>query len=85
MADDVDLGSRFEAMMDLLLQSGRYGTREEVLREGVRLLSEREARLATLDAAIERGIADADAGRVHGIDEVFERLHSRYSTAAKAG
>ena len=30
----------------------------------MRLVQDREARLATLDASIARGIADADAGRI---------------------
>ena len=34
------------------------------LREGVRLIQEREARLAALDASIARGLADAEAGQV---------------------
>ncbi|WP_244547604.1 hypothetical protein [Bradyrhizobium sp. OK095] len=34
------------------------------MREGVRLIQNREARLAALDAAIARGLDDADANRV---------------------
>lgn len=82
MAKDVDLGARFEAHVEKLLGSGRFSSREEVLREGVRLLSEREARLARLDAAIERGLADAEAGRVHEIDEVRAEMRDRYRTKA---
>ncbi len=62
--------------------SGRFTSRDEVLREGVRLLSEREARLARLDAAIERGLADAEAGRVHDIDEVRAEMRQRYRIEA---
>jgi predicted transcriptional regulator len=45
-----------------------------------RLVEEREARLVALDASIARGIADADAGRVRPISEVFENLESRLET-----
>jgi antitoxin ParD1/3/4 len=48
-------------------------TLSEVLREGVRLIQEREARLAALDTSIARGLADADAGRVKPSSEVFDR------------
>jgi antitoxin ParD1/3/4 len=58
--------------------TGRYNSKSEVLRECVRLVQEREARLATLDAAIARGLADADAGRVKPASEVFDRLEAKY-------
>jgi antitoxin ParD1/3/4 len=37
-------------------------------------------RLAALDASIARGVADADAGRVKPIPEVFDDLESRLET-----
>ena len=55
-----------------------------MLREGVRLLQEREQRLAALDAAIARGLADAEAGRVKPLGQVFRRLNAKYRAAAKA-
>jgi predicted transcriptional regulator len=42
-----------------------------------RLVQEREARLAALDASIARGVADADAGRVTSISDLFDRLETR--------
>ena len=57
--------------------------KSEVLREGVRLVQDREARLAALDASIARRIADAEAGRVHPADEVFERLKAKYREMAE--
>ena len=78
MASSVDLGPHLEAFMTKLVEKGRYGSKSEILREGVRLIEEREARLAALDAAVERGLADADAGRVTPADEVFDRLEAKY-------
>lgn len=72
MASSVDLGSRLEDVVTELVKSGRYNSRSEILREGVRLVQEREARLAALDAAIARGLADADAGRVFELQEISE-------------
>jgi hypothetical protein len=37
-----------------------------------------QRRLAQLDAAIARGIADADAGRVHDIDDVRREMRERF-------
>ena len=57
-----DLGRPLESFIAKLVESGRYNSKSEVLREGVRLVQEREARLAALDASIARGLADAEAG-----------------------
>ncbi len=51
MAQSVELGN-LEKVVDQLVKSGRYNSKSEVLREGVRLLEEREKRLALLDAAL---------------------------------
>jgi antitoxin ParD1/3/4 len=82
MAVSADLGEALENFVTKLVASGRYHSKSEVLREGVRLIQEREARLAALDAAIARGLDDADAGRVKSSSEVFDRLEARL--AAKA-
>ncbi|WP_421566560.1 type II toxin-antitoxin system ParD family antitoxin [Ochrobactrum sp. EDr1-4] len=49
-------------------------------REGVRLIEDRETRLVALDALINRGNADADAGRTHAADDVFCELRNRYNS-----
>ena len=77
-----DLGRTLESFVAELVASGRYNSKSEVLREGVRLVQEREARLAALDAALARGLADAEAGRTKPADEVFDRLEAKYRTAA---
>jgi len=53
-----------------------------VLREGVRLVEEREKTLAALDAALARGLADAEAGRVKPAAEVGARLIAKYEHLA---
>lgn len=78
MPSSVALGN-LESTVKRLVESGRYNSRSEVLREGVRLVEEREKALIALDAALERGLADADAGRVNDADEVFGALKARYS------
>jgi antitoxin ParD1/3/4 len=84
MPINADLGDALENVVDTLVASGRYNSKNEVLREGVRLVQEREARLAALDSALARGIADADAGRVKPASEVFNRLEAKYADQAKA-
>jgi antitoxin ParD1/3/4 len=74
MPSSANLGPRLESYVTELVKSGRYQSRSEVLREGIRLVEEREKRLAALDAALARGIADADAGRAMTTDEARTRL-----------
>jgi antitoxin ParD1/3/4 len=78
MASSANLGPKLESFVTDLVKTGRYQSRSEVLREGVRLVEEREKRLAALDGAIARGLADADAGRVKPVEEVADRLTSKY-------
>ncbi len=73
-----DLGAQLESFVAKLVESGRYGSKSEVLREGVRLVEEREKRLALLDAALERGLADIDAGRTYELEDVLDELMRRY-------
>ncbi|NLS20014.1 type II toxin-antitoxin system ParD family antitoxin [Rhizobium sp. P40RR-XXII] len=77
-----DLGKQLESYIQQLVETGRYGSKSEVLREGVRLVQDRETRLAALDASIMRGIADGDAGRTKPASGVFDRLEAKYSAMA---
>jgi antitoxin ParD1/3/4 len=74
-----DLGKQLESFVAKLVASGRYNSKSEVLREGVRLIEEREAKLVALDIAIARGTADADAGRTRPAEEIFDRLDRKYA------
>lgn len=77
-----DLGKQLESYIQQLVNTGRYGSKSEVLREGVRLVQDRETRLVALDASIMRGIADADAGRTKSASDVFSRLDTKYRAMA---
>jgi antitoxin ParD1/3/4 len=78
MASSVELGDKLEAVVDAMVKGGRYNSRSEVLREGVRLLHEREVRLAALDAAIAKGLSDVQAGRVVPFNAAAEQLEARF-------
>ncbi|MGE3744507.1 MAG: type II toxin-antitoxin system ParD family antitoxin [Sphingomonadaceae bacterium] len=73
-----DLGQQLEGFVARLVEAGRYNSKSEVLREGVRLIQDRETRLAALDASIARGLADAAAGRTTSAESVFDRLEAKY-------
>ncbi|MBL8579512.1 MAG: type II toxin-antitoxin system ParD family antitoxin [Mesorhizobium sp.] len=61
---NVSLGQRWEDFVAKAVEDGRYGSASEIVREGLRLVEEREAKLAalrqTLKAAIERGGSHTD-------------------------
>jgi antitoxin ParD1/3/4 len=71
--DQRRFGQQLEGVVSRLVKEGRYNSKSEVLPEAVRLVGEREARLAALDAAIARGLADADAGSPTPLEEVSDR------------
>ncbi len=77
-----DLGQQLERYVAELVGSGRYGSKSEVLREGVRLIQDREAQLVALDAAIAQSLAEADAGKGGNANDVFDRLEAKYRAMA---
>ncbi|KAF0114659.1 MAG: antitoxin (ParD-type) of toxin-antitoxin system [Rhodobacteraceae bacterium] len=73
-----DLGPQLERFVAKLVETGRYNSKSEVLREGIRLIQERETRLSVLDQALAQGLADAEAGRVKPMSDVVTRLEAKY-------
>ncbi len=78
MTMTVELGPQLERLVEDLVRNGRYQSKSEVLREGVRLVQDREARLAALMAEIDKGIDDIEAGRLIPAEEVFAELEARF-------
>lgn len=56
---NVSLGERWEKFVEATVREGRYGSASEVVREGLRLVEESEAKL---NALRERLNASIDAG-----------------------
>jgi antitoxin ParD1/3/4 len=59
MATSYSIGKHFEGFIESLIESGRYSTASEVMRDGLRLIEEREerrqAKLEALRAEIQKG------------------------------
>ncbi len=85
MPSSYTLGKHFEAFVQAQLATGRYNNASEVVRDALRLMEERERRLASLDRAITEGMADGRAGRVHDADEVFAELEAELRAVADPG
>ena len=75
------LGGQFERFVEKLVKSGRYNSKSEVVREGLRLLldreRERDATIAALRRAFQQGVASSP--RIPA-DEVFDRLEAKYDS-----
>ena len=76
------------SLVEELVTSGRYQNASEVLREGLRLVEQREAedayRLEVLRAAVQTGIADIEAGRFKTFDSKESMRKHLQSVTAKA-
>lgn len=85
MPSSYTLGTRYESMMRELVDSGRYASQSEVLRDGLRLLEEREeqrkAKLAALREAIREGV---ESGPGIPAEDVFARLADKYSGGSRS-
>ncbi len=78
---NVHLGPVFDDFVADLLKSGYYQTQSEILREGLRLLKEREEvkrlRLAELRREIAVGAEQADRGEFVDGPEAFAKIRRR--------
>lgn len=84
MPSSYNIGSRYETFVRELVDSGRYASASEVMRDGLRLLEEREeqrrVKLDALKQAIREGIA---SGPGVPADEVLARLEARYGGGSR--
>jgi antitoxin ParD1/3/4 len=72
-AMNVSIGERWEGYVEALLKTGRYASASEVIREGLRLVEERETKLAALRETIETSLA---RGGENTDDDVDRRLET---------
>lgn len=80
MPSSYALGEHFEKLMTDLIASGRYNSKSEIIRDGLRAIEDRERlremKLQDLRDAIQDGI---DSGPGIPAAEVRERLMSKYT------
>ncbi len=85
---NVNLGTVFDKFIAELLDSGHYQSQSEVVREGLRLLKEREElkslRLAGLRKEIARGGEQADRGEFVDGHLAFAKVRERNTRQRRA-
>ena len=81
---NVSLGNKWEKFVDKKVSSGDYQTASEVLRDGLRLLEERDllkrvsvSSMAELEQKLMQGVASLERGEGVEGDEAFKRLRQR--------
>lgn len=77
---NVSLTPELETLIHAKVKSGRYLSASEVVREGLRLLEERdrlfEIRLADLQQKVTVGVDQADRGELIDEEDVFAELEA---------
>ena len=71
----ISLGDHFTKFIDAQVQGGRYGSASDVMRAGLRLLEEHEAKVKALENAL---IAGEQSGEVREFD--FDAFLTRKRT-----
>lgn len=78
MPSSYSLGERYEKMMEDLIASGRFNSKSEVLRHGLRMVEESEARYLTeLEELREAVRIGMESGPGIPAEEVRENLKAR--------
>lgn len=68
---NVSIGDRWERFVEAAVKGGRYGSASEVVREGLRLVEEREAKLRALRETLDRSIVEGGEASESDIDSAL--------------
>lgn len=73
----VSLGTHFASFIDTQVQGGRYGTATDVVRAGLRLLEEHEAKVKALQDALCAGLESGEP-RPFDSDAFLTRMRAKH-------
>ena len=79
---NVSIGERWEMFVSDIVSSGRYGSASEVVREGLRLVEERETKLTALRSMLDRSI---EAGGEVSEEELDAALEEKVAELKRQG
>lgn len=74
---NVSIGERWEEFVSEVVKNGRYGSASEVVREGLRLVEEREAKLRALRETVQAAIDEGGSLSDDDIDAAIEEEHAK--------
>jgi len=75
------LGEHFSQFVEQQIASGRYTSASEVIRAGVRLLQDNEAKLGRLRAALQEGL-DSGEPEPFDFDEFLAEMRAEHDRGA---
>ena len=85
---NVSVGARWEEFVEKVIGEGRYASASAVVREGLRLVEEREEKLAALrarlDAAIENGGSHSSEEMMAAVEKRLEQSERNTAPDASA-
>ncbi|CDZ45047.1 type II toxin-antitoxin system ParD family antitoxin [Neorhizobium galegae] len=79
---NVSIDARWEKFIEEAVQDGRYGSASDVVREGLRLVQERESKLSALRETLRRSI---EAGGDVSEEELDVFLEAEFEKLEKEG
>lgn len=82
---NVSIGKRWEDFVNNLVKEGRYGSQSEIVREGLRLVEEREAKLKALREAIDASIAKGGSHSAKEVDAYVDRRLDEWEASRARG
>jgi len=80
---NVSVGERWESFVEKIIKEGRYGSASEVVREGLRIVEEREARLKALRDEISAAIEEGGDNSAEDIDRMIDGLAAKSRSKAR--
>ena len=92
MPSSYTLGTRFKKLIQELVQSGRYNNASEVVRDGLRMVEDRERRRVAVNPSTEQGLVGEDGGDADHPEslrirtrEAMDRVRAFRKTVPKMG
>ena len=74
---NVSVGTRWERFVEQIVKNGRYRSASEVVREGLRLVEERESKLAALRQMLDRSIEQGGEVSEEELDAALDAEEAR--------
>jgi antitoxin ParD1/3/4 len=73
----ISLGDHFESFIEYTVQQGRFSNASEVVRAGLRLLEEEEARIKALKTEVKKGLKSGRAVKFNSKKHLTDLKHKR--------